>query len=147
LNLQIITKVKINQLQNRQLHALIGKLKITAEQKKEMVAGATNGRSTSAADLLKNEAQNLINHLNRLSGQQSQNKNWEAADRMRKKVLSICHEMGWELADGSVDMDRLEAFLLARGCLKKRLNDFTVNELPALVTQFENILRKHYDAR
>lgn len=102
--------------------------------KAEIVFEYTNGRSTSLKDMTQRETSTLINVLNeRLSPGKAKR------DRQVSKILSMAHEMHWELKSGKVDMDRLDAFFLTRTPQKKKLVEFTDAELPGLVTLFEKV--------
>lgn len=133
--------------QNSQLHAIIGKLKIDKETKEELVYQFSGGRSKSSKDLLFDECQHLINYLNAVQKGTTQLKArtsgavYDACNQMRRKILSICHELQWEKADGKIDWPRLNNYLNKYGYLHKPLNDYIYEELPKLVTQFENLLR------
>lgn len=138
--------------QNKQLHAIIGKLKISSEHKQELIYQYTKGRSSSSADLTIPEAQALINNLNHLLRNEKppvtppKLKQANSANAMRRKILSVCHEMGWK-ENGRLDWTRINGFLLKYGHLKKNLNDYTQAELPVLVTQFEKLLKDYYAKR
>ncbi|MCE9538711.1 MAG: hypothetical protein K8R85_05790, partial [Bacteroidetes bacterium] len=95
------------------------------------------------------ECQNLINHLEAATrnitpaipkGQGTGNK----ADKMRKKILSICHEMNWTNEKGKINWKMLNDYLLKYGYLHKALNDYKETELPTLVSQFEALLKHFY---
>ena len=63
-------------------------------------------------------------------------------DIMRKKIISMAREMGWEVYSQQrqktvADMERIEAWCIKFGYLHKGLNKYTYTELPKLVTQFE----------
>jgi hypothetical protein len=127
--------------QNKQLFAILNKLGYDTEDRAELVYNATAGRTKSSAELHYYECQRLIQSL---SGEA----NAEAikADKMRKKILSICHEMGWA-NNNAIDWPRLNNWLTKYGYLHKALTNYTVKELPKLVTQFENLLKSYYAAR
>jgi hypothetical protein len=141
--------------QNKRLHLLIGKLAIGAEQKEELVYEFTGGRETSSAKMEVRECNALIGHLEILSGQSTATKTKgygftqvnDAANKMRRKILSIVHELGWELPGGKIDWARLNEYLNKYGYLHKALNDYKYEELPTLVTQFENLQRSAYAKR
>jgi hypothetical protein len=135
-----------NKQQNSQLHKLISRLGIDAEGKEELVFKFTNGRENSSAKMLVHECQNLINYLNAQVKTAPTQKQNTPENQMRRKVLSVCHEMGWKKGD-KVDFGRLDAFMLKSSILKKPLNDYKVDELPQLVTQFEQLLKSFYAAR
>lgn len=113
---------------------------IDKEAKEDLVSQFTEGRTTSTREMKTTEAIALIRALN---GQVDSFRPNDKADRMRKKILALCHEMKWELPDGKVNMDRVNGFCLSRGYLKKPLDEYSAKELPSLVTQFEN-LHKNY---
>lgn len=133
--------------QNTQLHALIGKLGIDKDLKEELVAKFTSNRETSSAQMQYGECQDLINHLLQIAGG-SHSQEWKASNKMRRKILMICHEIGWETPSGKVDFSRLNAWLLKFGYLHKaNLNEYKYNELPTVVSQFEQLQRHYYAKR
>jgi hypothetical protein len=140
--------------QNSQLHALVTKLKISAEQKEELVYQFTRGKHISSAQMSVDECQTLINSLKHISrtlfpaiakprGMK------DAENKMRRKILSICHEMNWK-KNNNLDWERINGFILKSGHLNKEnktLNDYTATELPLLITQFEQLLKEYYAKR
>jgi len=127
--------------QNKQLFAILNKLGIDTEGRAELVYNATNGRTKSSADLGYQECLRLIQSLNGEANEEARK-----ANRMRKKVLSICYEMGWT-KNGAIDWELLNGFLTKYGYLHKPLNNYNNKELPTLLTQFENILKTYYAQR
>lgn len=142
-----------NKNQNITLHKLVGDLKIDTEMKSDLVRQYTNGRETSSAKMLVNECQALINHLIVVkngsgSAPGTKIKAYEKTPEnvMRRKILSICHEMNWKIGQ-QLDWSRINFWLDKYGYLHKDLNDYTLAQLPKLVTQFENLLKSHYATR
>lgn len=143
--------MKRNLQQNKILHALIGTLGIPADVKEELVHQFTNGRETKSSEMTVEECRALINHLNVIKQQNIkvvaspgpvfQN---TPANNMRRKVISIAHEMKWKLPNGKADMTRVNDFCVKRGHAHKTLNEYTYDELPKLITQFEQVLREYY---
>lgn len=135
--------------QNARLHALITKLGIDTETKAQLVAEVSKGRVTSSKLLTERECEMLISHLSSMPAMAGTRYGYvnDPANKMRRKILSICHELEWELQNGSVDWPRLNAWLLKYGYLHKGLNEYTEQELPTLVTQFENLLRTSYASK
>jgi hypothetical protein len=129
--------------QNKQLHQLVTQLNINQETKEELVYSYTKGRETSTAKMERMECQALINNL-RVKANAS--KISDKANIMRRKVLSICHEMKWTV-NGKVDFLRLNEYLNKYGYLHKLLNLYTEQELPTLITQFEQLLKHYYGQR
>jgi hypothetical protein len=138
-----------NNTQNKRLHALITKLSIDAEAKEELVYNFTGTRETSTSKMEVSECQNLINHLevatrNLVPAIPKGNGNPNKADKMRKKILSICYEMNWTNEKGKINWKTLNDYLLKFGYLHKALNDYKEAELPTLVSQFEGLLKQFY---
>lgn len=137
--------------QNARLHYLLNRLHI-ADMKDMLAHTFSNGRTESTSELSVTECEALINHLAaQLPGHQPAP---ETADKLRKKILSICHQLGWyrrEL-DGRLmlnqrtgkpmlDYARIDAFCRSRGKYKKGLNQHTTNELQVLIGQFNALFQ------
>lgn len=122
-----------------QLRTILSRKGIDEELKEELVHEATNGRTTSIRKMHTAEAIRLINQLNGRPDNYDGKK-----QRMKRKILALCHEMGWEEPDtGKVDMRRVNAYCKKRGHAHKPFDDYTTAELPLLITQFER-LHKSY---
>lgn len=113
------------------------------KHKCEIVGGVTNGRTESTKELFFEEAQALINDLNRTQKDARQN------SRVHRKLFAMCHEMGWitevtEADETGVikkrkDYSKAHAWVLKYGSLKKELDKYTPAELPKLVSQLEKV--------
>lgn len=137
-----------NRYQNILLHRLLDRLKIDEDTKKELVYQYTKERETSSAKMTWKECENLLDYLRKLDNQQAKPGAASvcvASDRMRKKILSICHDLNWR-KDGKIDWDHLNSWLKKSGYLHKGLNRYTKDELPKLVTQFVK-MKEDYDAK
>lgn len=124
--------------QNRTIHMLLTQTGL-ATQKANIVFGATGGRSDSSRDLSDAEVRDLISYLRSLPNREA-----DKADKMRKKILSMAHEMGWHiLTHGKyhIDMIRVNAWMQKFSYLHKPLDFYKYNELPRLVTQFEAVYK------
>lgn len=113
--------------------AMMNKLQF-APQKEAIVSGISNGRTTSTRALTADEARDLIKWL------KSQDPDEQVNDRMRKKIIWLAREMGWE-KDGHADMLRIDNWCLKFGKFKKRLSSHSRTELSTLVSQFETVHR------
>jgi len=95
----------------------------------------TNDRKSGLTQLSDNEYQVFLMWLNdtypaNLSMPDSKE------NIMRRKMIALFRKIGYN--DGNfADMERITAWVLKYGYLHKRLNDYSLNELPALVTQVE----------
>ncbi len=132
--------MKIQPYQLKTLHALLSSTG-TMQFKREMIRDISGGRTESSRELTYQEAERIIEHLKSL------NPTISGAEKMRKKILSFAHEMGWHtLINGEwkIDIKSVDSWCVKYSYLKKRLNDYTYEELPKLVTQFEHGPYKHY---
>jgi len=127
----------MNTTLNSRLHLLLTQSGKT-QHKKDLVFSFTSGRSDSSREMTDQEARDMISYL---EGSKTAP---DPADRMRKKIISMAREIGWEkrTATGrAADMERIGNWVLKYGALKKPFNDYKINELPALVTQFERVYK------
>jgi hypothetical protein len=137
---------QITPSQMRHLNALLTQLGMQ-EEKPALVREFTSGRATSSKELTMAEAKSLIQFLEKTAGPvqvATVVDRSERANQMRRRILSTCHQLRWEL-DGStqVDMERVNEFCKTRGYLKKPLNAYTYQELPKLVSQFDALYMKY----
>lgn len=126
----------------RQLHALLSSTGLS-DQKANIINGISGGRTDSSRDLTDYEFKSLLNWL-----QTQFEGSHKKADRERKKILSLCYTYGLTVFDPAkgrdmVDMKALNTWMLKYSYLHKPLNDYTLQELPKLVTQFESVVSKH----
>ena len=138
-----------NNTQNKRLHALVTKLNLDDEIKAELVYKFTGTRETSTSKMEVEECQALINHLQVASKNISPaipkgHGTGDKADKMRKKILSICYEMNWTDDKGKINWKTLNDYILKYGYLHKELKEYKEAELPILVTQFEKLLKQYY---
>ncbi|PHN00657.1 hypothetical protein [Flavilitoribacter nigricans] len=117
-----------------QIRTLLTKLGIDEETKETMVLEATGGRTYSIRQMRTIEAIQIIRSL---QGKADDYQVDEAKQRMKRQILALCHEMGWEHDNGKVDMDRVNRWCQNRGYIKKPFDEFTKAELPKLVAQFK----------
>lgn len=123
--------------QIKAIYALLGQYHLR-DEKENIVSAFTGGRTHSVRAMKPNEATALIGHLKSMDGEEKSN------DKMRNKILSMCHDMNWTIpGTGKVDMAHLNNWCMASGYLKKKLDSYTHSELPALVTQFEHVYKHH----
>ncbi|MDW8420126.1 MAG: hypothetical protein RML37_12015 [Chitinophagales bacterium] len=136
---------------NRLLHALLHKHGCMAH-KAELVYGFTEGRTEHSSEMYEQEAQQLIGWLRSHFNDPAAPPQRDAADRMRKKVMAICHTMGWYQRDAEgnlvlrngqpvLDWQRIDAFCTQRTQPKKPLRELTASELPSVITSFERLLK------
>lgn len=97
--------------------------------KDQVVMQYTNNRTTHLSDMNYQETQELIGAL---SGENSRAK-------QVRKIMSMAHEMQWELEGGKVDIARINAWCVKYSHQHKALNELTEQELPAVVTTFTKV--------
>ena len=147
---------------NKQLHALLTQTGLMSA-KQYLVESFTSGRETSSTGLKNHEAIELIKHLKCELQKQKQppvnndpthignvmptfkaNTPAQQANTMRKKIIALAHQMGWsaqhpESGNKIADMPRINAWCVKYGYLHKELNAYSLEELPKLVTQYQNL--------
>jgi hypothetical protein len=121
------------------IYGLLGKTGLTA-QKNAIVYGFSNGRTESVKELTVHEANELVRYLNQEANKTATQEN-ASANQMRRKILSMCHRMGWETEDGKVDFKVLNEWMTSKSYLKKELNKYSYAELPKLVSQFTEVYK------
>lgn len=106
------------------------------EHKKDLVSSFSDGRTESLTAMDYAETQDLFKHLEALAGQEP-----TAADKMRRKILSIAHEMHMH-HEGTrrIDMIQVNKWLLGKGGFGKTLGELTEADLRKAVTAFEKVL-------
>ena len=118
------------------INTLVSKLGIRKEVKQQMVIGFSYGRETSTTQLTGEEATAFIQHLKSIDPGERMNE--EKAERMRRKIISMAHEINWRIPGTTkVNMLKVDAWCIKYSPQKKKLNHHKVNELAGLVTQFE----------
>lgn len=120
----------------RRVHAALA-AKGMMDDKMDLVKQFTNGRATSTKDMRVGELHSLIDHLN---GKESPS---AAGDKMRKHIISMAHQMGWELPNGRADMPRIDAWCVKYGKYHRPLNEHNNAELQEIVTQFNIAYQQH----
>ena len=94
----------------------------------------SSNTGTSVKNLNQQQAAELIKYL------KAQDPEEAAADKMRKKVISLAHEMNWRVpGTGRADMRRIDAWCRKYSSKKKSLDNHTYAELPGLISQFERV--------
>lgn len=106
----------------------------------------SGGRTESSRDLENSEMLAIIQALEKGF------KELDRCDLMRKKLISMAHEMGWHSVDGikpggevkfKADMDKINAWCCGKyGLYGKPLNSHNYTELVNLVTQFTQYHKK-----
>jgi len=106
----------------------------------DYVFRASNGRTESTKEVTEREAGIILNELKQTFGVKDE------ADTMRKKIISLAHQMNWELPGGKADMKRINDWCKSsKGPYKKALNAHTNTELRVLVSVFEKIYKEYMD--
>lgn len=61
----------------------------------------------------------------------------QAVNTMKNKIMSMAHTIGWESSNGKVNIHRINEWCKKYGKFHKPLDDHAYEELPALVSQFQ----------
>lgn len=126
------------------------------DDKADIVEDISKGRTRSTTRLTFDEALHWINAMNKKKSTSAtlsaQGKQWNENDerqKMVKYIIAMAHECGMikkeqrVMKEGGLkwvnNYDDMHAWIKKYGYLKKDLNRYSYNELPKLVTQFENM--------
>jgi hypothetical protein len=126
-----------NQAQVKAIYSLLGQHGLR-DEKENIVSAFTGGKTNSVRAMSFEEAKALISHLKTLDPSD------KASDKMRNKIISMAHEMSWRIeGTDRIDMKHLNGWCIAHSYLKKKLDDYKHNELPKLVSQFEEVYKSY----
>lgn len=111
----------------------------------EMVSTFTNGKKTGLSSLTYFEYNEFTNwmqeKLNSAKGTVSKpKKEFDVhANNMRRKIIALFAQMGYKTPDGKSDMERINAWCIKYSQYHKTLSEYSINQLPQLVTQVEKV--------
>lgn len=141
---------KITNEQLRALNAILANKGLMA-QKADLIYSFTGGRTTHSSELTLNEAREAISLLSKdfvISAKEA------SMQKMQRHIIAMAHEIGWiektriVAEDGSVkfanNYTKLNEWMDKYSLRKKQLKQYTYEELPGLVTQFQNGPYKFY---
>lgn len=130
-------KIPLNKIKT--LHLLLNRLNMnTADDKEQFAWQYSDGRTTKTSELTIKEYSLLLLDLQKLTNKQ------DAANAMRRKIISKAHEMSWTTLKNDIvkaDIKRIDDWCKRYGYLHKGFNEYTAQELPRLVSQFDNVYR------
>lgn len=96
----------------------------------------SNGKTADLSKLNHTETQAIIEYLGGKSDK----------DKMQGKIMSMAHEMRWELPNGKVDVARLNAWCQKHTPFHKDFDALTIKELPKVVGIFEKVYESYLKA-
>lgn len=117
------------------------------KRRHDIVYAFSEGTFDNSSDLSDAQIDEMIEYVQNW-GHQKETKSGVAynAQRMRRRILSICYTINWVKLDPKtqklvVDMDRLNSWFIKYSYLHKPMNDYKYDELGVVVTQFERLLK------
>lgn len=127
--------------QNKKFWIHFSRLSLHRGHRTQLALRFSGGRTGRTSELRYEEAEQLIAYLaSQLPDLKT--RSGRKADRMRKKILSIAYQLGWEDLHGKVDFLKLNRWLRQYGVHHKALNDLSERELVDTITQMEQLLKK-----
>lgn len=124
--------IKITKAQLQKIHVLINQQGLK-DEKANIISNVTEGRTTSSRELTLKEAKLLIEWLCKT----------DPNNAMKKKVFALAYEIGmiWgdSVEDKKMNAIKIDSFLLAKGTVKKKLNQLSHNEMIKVVNQFQKM--------
>ena len=124
----------INTGQNKRLHQLLTELHLM-DMKGDLILDATDGRTSHSSEMLVNEANNLIKHLEDISSKNPAESTIKETvlNHLRKKIISMMIEM-WAVDEkGKADMHFIYWFSI-NYIHKKKLNELNLKELYSMIS-------------
>jgi hypothetical protein len=118
-----------------QIFATMKKIGLDPEERTHLAYQVSSGRTQSFRELDGHELEQIAQTLNARTKRAITPDS--PAQRMRRKLISMAHEIGWQLPGGKADMPRINQWCEKYGHGHKQLNSYTAKELPTLITQFE----------
>ena len=125
------------------IHGILAKIGLANDKdyKKGLVEQYSNMRVSSTTGLLYDEANALINDLQREVNMKSPDA--ILAYKRRRKLIAMAHEMQWEVEGGKADMKRIDNWCVTYGQFHKALNEHTAGEMSLILVQFEKAYLHH----
>jgi len=129
---------------NKQLHTLLSATGLM-QQKENLVLGFSHGRGESSKDLTDAEAKEMITYLQSRQVPSLEGVVESAANKMRRKLISIAYEMHWaKPGDWKTAVMAIDIFCTGpHGMFKKELKQHSYKELVQVVSQFELMYKKY----
>lgn len=128
--------------QNKILHQLLGDLKISQENKGNMVYAFTGNRTTSSSEMSDEECQAMIDALSRTKNELTKLNGLEM-QKKRRDVFKLMYDIN--LIDARMQsLDKLKvinAWINHKLNLEKKFNDLDINELDKLIRQLQTVRR------
>lgn len=134
---------KVTKKQIAMIHVLLSKMNMQ-DYKSGIVLEYTYSRTDSVKEMTLKEGVKMIgdmqNHLNKKIN--------DTDERQRRYIIAMAHQMGWQLENGKIDKERLNAWIQKYGHqnvtdVHKTLNDYKKEDLNKLVSQFQKVLRSY----
>ncbi len=127
----------MNTKENLRYRCLLKELGMSDDEKQTMVASFSNGRSTSSKDLTAVEVEAMLRYL--------QDSHSARCKPMRGKIIHYLSLLGYVDGQNRPDWNRINDFIKGIGSNNPRqvqLNFLYYSELPAVVSQVEQMYRK-----
>lgn len=116
--------------------------KLNVQDEDAMVLGFSSARTAHVSELSVTEAAAMIKHLKGLDPDEA------SAEKMRRKLIAMAYKYYGITGNATKEqkkevMNRLNGWCQQYGKGGKRLDGYTVKELPVVVSQFERVLKQH----
>ena len=145
------------------VYAALKMLKLSEEDKKDMVFSYTQDKmKLSLKDLDFDQCSDLIQKLNKMvspssavtsppvlggarGGKKGVDEDKEAKNRIRRRILALCHNLGWYRPNEVKQLDyaRMDAYCLEHTGAKKELNKMSKEELQKAAYQFDQMYKNY----
>jgi len=126
----------LNNHQIRMFHALLHSAGVM-ENKRDIIHTLTNGRTTSSRQINQKEFKFFLEHHNKVDTKNS----------MRRKIFALARECeiiyGNSHDDMKMNIAKVNAFLLSRGTVKKKVSELSCYEIKKVINQFQCIVKSN----
>lgn len=128
--------------QRKAFWALVRAMALTETERQTIVYTFNERGTTHFSELNPSERRQVLEYLRYEADKRGVDTDRAKADRMRKKVIA---KVASYLEQDTLDMNAVNAFVFAKGYLKKPLMQYKSTELPKLVTQMGKILESKHE--
>lgn len=122
------------------MHTLLKKLGLTEFKQDIIDTHAFKGRYVfTSKNLFEKEAEAIIKYLKNLQLEGNPDRNQIISDIYCRKIFSCFAAMGWKGPDRRLDLPKVYTWIHEHGYLNKHLKKYSVDELPQLMDQVQNL--------
>lgn len=135
---------KLNEFRTNKQHSVLFGLLHKLNRihlREDLALSFSDGRTTSTSKLFVHECDELIRHLREEIKKAAQTAPKTKLEKMQGKFFYYCHELNWKKGN-KLDYARINNWLLNTSYGKKKLDEYSEQEMYKLLQQIEMVLHK-----